>query len=77
MIAVEVSMEFLSVLLLSINIFVMMEYWFARQEAKRYKHLYYTLWNWTSVMPENELKEKLYQQEEDDVDGRHNNLIEW
>ena len=60
MIAVEVSMEFLSVLLLSINIFVMMEYWFARQEAKRYKHLYYTLWKWTREMPMNKEEEEDY-----------------
>lgn len=72
----EINLNILSVLLLSITMFFVMEYWFARQEAERYKQLYYDMWKWTwkwtSVMPENELKEKLSQREEED-DGWHSN----
>lgn len=73
MVTVEISTGLLVVLLLSGIIFVMMEYWFARVDVRRYQQWYEDMCHkWTREMRENiELKEKLSQLEkrEDDKDG--------
>lgn len=66
MVTVEISTGLLVVLLLSGIIFLMMEYWFARVDVRRYQQWYEDMChNWTREMRENiELKEKLCQHEE-------------
>jgi hypothetical protein len=67
MVTVEISTGLLVVLLLSGIIFLMMEYWFARCDVRRYQQWYEDMChNWNREMRENiKLKEQLYQREEE------------
>jgi hypothetical protein len=70
MVTVEISTGLLVVLLLSGIIFLMMEYWFARCDVRRYQQWYEDMChNWTREMRENiELKEQLYKKEKEEED---------
>lgn len=65
MITVEINTDILIILWIFFTICLSIGYLFERQDARLYKHMYYELLEWTRVMPENELKEKLSQQEEE------------
>lgn len=68
MVTVEISTGLLVVLLLSGIIFLMMEYWFARSDVRRYQQWYEdTRHKWSRERHENiELKEQLYQREKEE-----------
>ena len=50
-------MDILSVLLIPITVFFVIEYWAERQEAGRYKQLYDDMWKWLLETPQNKEEE--------------------
>ena len=75
MVTIEINTDILIILWIFFTICLFIGYVFERQDARLYKHLYYDLLEWTRVIPENELKEKLSQHEKEEE--WKENLIEF